>query len=141
MEKLKIKQLSVFMENRPGRLAEICSALGEAGINIRGFSVADMAQYGIFRLVVPEPEKAREVLTKSGFTVKESDVLCLDVPDRPGGLAGVLEIFSDSGVSVEYMYAIAYTKIVFGVENLDKAISALQAKGIKLLTKEEVAKL
>lgn len=129
------------MENRPGRLAEICRVLGGVGINIRGFSVADMAEYGIFRLIVPHPDKAQEVLTGSGFTVNQSDVLCLDVPDRPGGLAGVLEIFSDNGVSVEYMYAIAYTKIVFGVEDLDKAIAALQARGIKLLTQEEVAKL
>lgn len=110
MEELKIKQLSVFMENRPGRLTEICRVLGGAGINIRGFSVADMAEYGIFRLIVPDPEKAEKVLTAGGFTVNQSDVLCLDVPDRPGGLAGVLEIFSDNGVSVEYMYAIAYTK-------------------------------
>src|SRR5574340_404407 len=90
-----IKQLSVFMENKPGRLTEITEALGKADINIRGFSVADMADYGIFRLIVANADKAKKVLDDLGFTARESDVICVNVPDKPGGLAGILKVFSE----------------------------------------------
>jgi hypothetical protein len=136
-----VKQLSVFMENKPGRLAEITELLGEKGINIRGFSVADMSDYGIFRLIVPHPEKAAKVLKEAGFTVKESDVLCVEVPDRPGGLALVLSLFARRNLSVEYMYAMVKDKIVFSLENLEEAVTVLKENGLKLLTQEEISNL
>jgi len=137
----KVIQLSVFMENKPGRLTDITNALADAGVNIRGFSVADMADYGIFRLIVHGPDEAKAVLDKLGFTVKESDVICVNVEDKPGGLAKILNVFSRHGISVEYMYFIAETKIAFGVEDIDKAIEVLAGEGVSLLTKEDIGKL
>jgi|Deesub1362A_J573_1020465.scaffolds.fasta_scaffold02135_4 hypothetical protein len=136
-----VKQLSVFMENKPGRLAEITDLLGKNGINIRGFSVADMSDYGIFRLIVPHPEEAAKVLKEAGFTVRESEVLCVEVPDRPGGLALVLSLFAKNNLSVEYMYAMVKDKIVFSLENQKEAERILREEGLKLLTQEEVSKL
>ncbi|MFA5866706.1 MAG: ACT domain-containing protein [Actinomycetota bacterium] len=136
-----IKQLSVFMENKPGRLTEITEALGKDGINIRGFSVADMADYGIFRLIVADADKAKKVLDDLGFTAKESDVICVNVPDKPGGLAGILKVFSEHEISVEYMYVIADTKIAFSVENIDKAVEALTGAGMPLLSQADISAL
>lgn len=141
MHEESIVQLSCFMENKPGRLLDICRTLGDAGINIRGFSVADMAEYGIFRVIVTDPPAAKKVLTAHGFTVNESDVLCLDVPDEPGGLAHMLQIFSDNGISVEYMYVTAYTKIVFSFEDLDRVIPVIKKNDIHLLTQDDIGQL
>ncbi len=141
MDREKIVQLSCFMENKPGRLLDICRTLGDAGINIRGFSVADMAEYGIFRIVVTDPVAAKKVLTSHGFTVNESHVLCLDVPDEPGGLAHVLKIFSDNDMSIEYMYVTAYTKIVFGFEDVDRVIPVIRKHDIHLLTRDDLGQL
>lgn len=141
MADYKVKQLSVFMENKPGRLTEITDALGKASINIRGFSVADMADYGIFRLIVYDPDKAKQVLDGLGFTAKESDVICVSVADKPGGLAGVLKVFSEHEISVEYMYVIADTKIAFSVENIDKAVEALTGAGEVLLSQADISAL
>jgi hypothetical protein len=136
-----ITQLSIFMENKPGRLTGICEALGEAGINIRGFSVADMADYGIFRLIVHDPDGAKKILDGLGFTVKESPVICLNVEDKPGGLANILKVFSAREISVEYMYIIADTKIAFSVEDIGQAVKALTGAGVTLLTQGEVSAL
>lgn len=135
MDDYKVKQLAVFMENKPGRLTDITHALAEAGVNIRGFSVADMADFGIFRVIVHDPDTAKDVLDKMGFTAKESDVICANVPDKPGGLAGILDVFSQAGISVEYMYIIAETKIAFSVEDIDRAIEVLLGAGVELLPK------
>ena len=135
MPDYKIRQLAVFMENKPGRLNDITRALADAKVNIRGFSVADMAEYGIFRVIVHDPDAAKDALDKLGFTAKESDVICANVPDEPGGLAGVLDVFSQAGISVEYMYIIAETKIAFSVEDIDRAIEVLTGAGVELLTK------
>jgi len=136
-----IKQLSVFVENKAGRLAGVTSILGEAGINIRGFSVADMVDYGIFRLIVSDLEKAKKVLKDANFTVHESDLLCLRVPNKPGGLASVLDIFSHHGVSVEYLYAIANTLIVFSVDNIDEAAKLLTEHGVEVVSEEDISQI
>jgi hypothetical protein len=141
MADYKVTQLSVFMENKAGRLTDITNTLAGADVNIRGFSVADMADYGIFRLIVDGPDKAKQALNDLGFTVKESDVICVSVEDKPGGLAKILNVFSQNGISVEYMYFIAETKIAFGVEDIDKAIEVLAREGVVMLTKEDISKL
>ena len=87
---MKVTQLTVFLENRSGRLAEVADLLGKAGINIRGFSTTEAAEYGIVRLIVAEPERARQILHDGGFTTHISHVICVKVPDQPGGLAEVL---------------------------------------------------
>ncbi len=135
MPDYKVRQLAVFMENKPGRLNEITRALANAHVNIRGFSVADMADYGIFRVIVHDPDTAKSVLDELGFAAKESDVICANVPDEPGGLARILDVFSQAGISVEYMYIIAETKIAFSVEDIDRAIEVLVGAGVELLTK------
>ena len=107
-----IKQLSLFVENKPGSLYPICKVLQDNNISIRTLSLADTEQFGILRLLVKEWEKARDVLSAAGFIVKVTDVIALPVEDRPGGLAELLQIVDKHNISVEYMYA-----FTFGHEN------------------------
>lgn len=133
-----ITQLAVFVENRAGRLAEVCQILGNAGINILGFSIADAQDYGVFRLIVVESQKAEKLLKDAGFAVTRRDVICVDVPHCPGGLASVLNILSQANINVEYLYAIANTLIVFNLDNIDKGKAVLKQHNIALKTVNEV---
>jgi hypothetical protein len=135
----KVIQLSVFIANESGRVSEVTNDLGEAGINIRGFSVSDTADYGILRLVVDQPQKAHEVLKAAGFTVKDSEVICIDLPDKPGGLAGVLKIVSGAGVNIEYVYSLIGTYVVLNVADADRALALLKDKPVRLVSQEEIA--
>ena len=134
-----VTQLAVFVENRAGRLTEICELLGEAGINILAFSIADSAEYGIFRILVEDAGRAAQLLRDAHFTVSRREVLCVDVPHRPGGLAHVLGLLSEAGINVEYMYVAANTLIVLNVEALEDAARLLADNGIELKTIEELA--
>ncbi len=140
---MKVKQLSIFLENQSGRLAEVTGALGAEGINIRALSLADTSGFGILRLIVNDIAKARKVLQEKGFTVKETDVIAVEVPDRPGGLAEVLSALAAEGINIEYMYAFVEKSsedaiVIFRIENIDEGIKALQSKGINILTAEQV---
>ncbi|NLG64538.1 MAG: amino acid-binding protein [Actinobacteria bacterium] len=137
---MKVTQLTVFLENRSGRLAEIADLLGGAGINIRGFSTTEAAEYGIVRLIVPEPEKARQLLHQAGFTTHMSQVICVQVPDEPGGLARVLEQLALQRISVDYLYSISFNFVCFAVRDIDRAVELLQGK-VLLLTDEQVRAL
>src|SRR5512136_1876896 len=99
------KQISVFLENKSGRLAEVTRVLGDAGINIRALSLADTSDFGILRLIVNNCEKAREELKQRGFTVSKREVVAVEVPDRPGGLSQILQILDGAAINVDYMYA------------------------------------
>jgi hypothetical protein len=138
---VNVKQLSVFIENKAGRVSEVTDVLGSAGVNIRGFSVSDTADYGIVRLVVDDPERGMQVLQEAGFTVKESEVICIELPDKPGGLAGVLKIISDAGVNIEYVYSLVSTYVVVNVTDIARALRLLQGAPVKLVTQEEIAQL
>ncbi len=143
---MKVKQISVFLENKSGRLAGVIRALGEKKINIRALSVADTADFGILRLIVNDPLKAVEVLKNEHFTVSETEVIVVETPDQPGGLAKVLNIFEEKGINIEYMYAfVGKTKenavVVFRVEEIDRAIQLLNTSGIRLLSGSEVYKI
>ncbi len=138
---MNVKQLSVFIENKAGRVSEVTDVLGQAGVNIRGFSVSDTADYGIVRLVVDDPDHGLEVLHNAGFAVKINDVLCVELPDKPGGLAGVLKVVSDAGVNIEYVYSLIATYVVINVVDIDKAVSLLAGKPVKLVTQEEIAQV
>jgi hypothetical protein len=134
---MKIRQLSLFLENRPGQLRFPCTVLGEAGIDILTMSLADTQQFGILRLVVREWERAKQVLEKAGCVVNVTDVLAVDVPDRPGGLAAVLEAFEKAGLGIEYMYAFAarergkWATLIFRLEDPDRAAKLLSEHGVK----------
>jgi len=143
---MKVEQISIFLENKSGRLGEVTAVLGEAGVNIRALSLADTADFGILRLIVNDTEAATRVLREKGFTVAKTEVLAVEVPDRPGGLAGILAIMTRRGINVEYMYAFVerdreHAIIVFRFDGIDKAIEALQGEGIRILTGRDVYKL
>jgi hypothetical protein len=141
---MNIRQLSLFLENRPGQLRVPCQALGDAGIDILTLALADTQQFGILRLVVKEWTRAKAVLEQVGMVVNVTDVLAVDVPDRPGGLAAVLQAFEDAGLGVEYMYPYAAhmpgkpATLLFRVEEPEKAAAALQSRGVRLASSEEL---
>jgi hypothetical protein len=140
---MKVKQLSIFLQNQSGRLTEVLGSIGEEGINIRALSLADTSGFGILRLIVNDKDKARAILSDKGFTVSETDVIAVEIPDVPGGLASVLSIFSDEGINIEYMYAFVEKSsenavVIFRVEDVDASIAALQAKGVHVLSSQEV---
>jgi hypothetical protein len=136
----KVRQLSVFIENKAGRVSEVTGVLGDAGVNIRGFSVSDTADYGILRLVVDKPDEALALLRAAGFTVRETDVIAIDLPDVPGGLAGVLKIVSDAGVNIEYVYSLVSTYVVLNVADADAALRLLDGKPVRLVSQDELAR-
>ena len=135
---MKIHQLSLFLENKPGHMIAPCRLLAREGINIRALSVADTQRYGILRMIVSDWERARLLLEGAGSVVKITEVLAVEVPDRPGGLADVLEAFQGSAVNIEYMYAFPFARgekavLIFRFDQPDAAIGLLQAKGINVL--------
>ena len=135
---MKIHQLSLFLENKPGRLSEPCRVLADAGINILTLSLADTQQFGIMRLIVRDWMKAKEVLEKAGFVVNITEVVATEVADKPGGLANVLAIMEGGGVNIEYMYAFTLRSgdkavLVFRFDNPDAAIQLLKAKNINVV--------
>jgi hypothetical protein len=135
----EVIQLSVFIANEAGRVSEVTKALGEADIDIRGFSVADTADYGILRLIVDKPAEAHEVIEAAGFTVKDTGVICIDLPDHPGGLASVLKIVSEAGVNIEYVYSLIGTYVVLNVADVDRAMALLRDRPVRLVSQEEIA--
>jgi len=136
---VNLVEISVFCQDRVGRLAEISGTLGEAGLNIRGFHISDTAEgYGIFRVITQDQDKALEVLTERGFSVSQTEVICVDVPDEPGGIARVLDCLSDADVNVGYLYAIVNSLIVFHVDKPAAAAEALRRAGVRVLTSAEV---
>lgn len=140
---MKINQLSVFLENKPGRLSEPCQALARAGINILTLSLADTQQFGILRLILPDWQKAKEALEKAGFVAKVTEVVATEVEDRPGGLADVLKVIEKGGINIEYMYAFTFRRqdravLIFRFDDPDKAVEALQAAGINVLDQVEL---
>jgi hypothetical protein len=137
-----IKQVSVFMENKVGRLFHIAKTLGDNKINIRALSLADTSDFGILRLIVDEPEKAIGVLKAENYTVSPTDVLAIEVEDQPGGLAKILGLFDKNGINIEYMYALPKRtgdKAVMIFRFDDSSIEGkLDAVGIKPLQTEDV---
>ncbi|MFA4964243.1 MAG: ACT domain-containing protein [Thermoleophilia bacterium] len=137
---MKVTQLTVFLENRSGRLAEVADLLGKAGINIRGFSTTEAAEYGIVRLIVTDPDEARRLFHDAGFTTHFSEVVCVRVPDEPGGLAEVLRQVAATGASIDYLYSISFQNICFALRDIDRAVELLEGK-VELLSDEEVRAL
>lgn len=140
---MKTTQLSVFLENQPGRLSGPCKLLADAGINILTLSLADTQQFGILRLIVRDWQKAKSVLEKAGCVVKVTEVVATEVADRPGGLAEVLEVLEKAGINIDYMYAFTFRRedkavLVFRFENPDAAVQVLVSKGVNVLKSVEL---
>lgn len=141
-----IDQISVFIENKKGRLSGLTRTLADNGIDLIALSIADTADYGIMRAIVNDAAKAKQVLRDAGYTVNITQVLAVLVPDTPGGLAGVLELFNEADISVEYLYSFVRTQkeqalILFKVDNSQAALDLLREHNIQFLSQEEVNKL
>ena len=139
---MTINQLSVFIENKRGRLAEITKILKESGVDIRALSIADTKEFGILRLIVNDAQKAADVLKAEGFTVSLTKVVAIGIDDRPGGLAAAMEVLRDNAISVDYMYAFisrsedtAY--VILRVANNEEAVRIFTENGFKVMCSDE----
>jgi hypothetical protein len=140
---MKLNQLSVFLENKPGALSAPCRILADANINIQTFSLADTREFGILRMVVHEWERAKKVLEKNGFAVKVTEVVAIEVADRPGGLADLLEVLERTGINVEYTYAFTLKHqnkglLLFRFNDPDAAVKTLEANKVNVLGTSEL---
>ena len=140
---MKVEQISIFLENKPGGLSEVTKILRDAGINIRALSLADTSDFGILRLIVNDVEKAKEALKANGITVGRTTVVAVEVPDRPGGLHSILDILTKEDINVEYMYAFVERSggnavIIFRFDETDKAITSLTRNGFSVLRGERL---
>ena len=141
-----IKQISIFVENKKGRLAEITETLAQAGANIRALSIADTTDFGILRLIVDDADKAAAVLKEAGITVSITNVIAVGIDDKPGAFAVPMRILADAGIDVEYMYAFitrnsekAY--VILRVADNDAAAKALSEKGVELIDEAKLLSL
>jgi len=136
-----IKQLSIFLENKKGRFTEVTTVLGNAGINMTAFTVAENSDFGIVRLLVSDPEKARNVLRDNKYAVSITDVLCLQMPNEPGALSKVMRIITQADISIEYMYAFSVGSgavVVIRPDDLEKTLSVLADNKVELLASNEL---
>jgi len=143
---MKVEQISIFIENKSGRLAEIARVLDENNVNIRALSLADTSDFGILRLLVDKTDVALSALKGSGFTVNKTEVVAVEVPDQPGGLCKILQLLDDAQINVEYMYAFAERNannavIIYRFDEIDSAIKILQEKDVSILTGEQLYNL
>lgn len=141
-----VKQISIFLENKSGRLAEVTKVLGENNIDISALSIADTTDFGILRLILNKPEEAEAILKEYGFTVRCTDVIAIAVPDTPGSLAKALAALDKESIGIEYMYAFvgkttAEALVILRVENVKKGIESLKDNNIRVLTSQEVYSL
>jgi hypothetical protein len=129
---MPVQQLTVFLENQTGRLAEVTRILKEANINLKGFSTTEASDYGILRLVVSDIETARAKLKDAGFTTHIAEAICIKVEDKPGELYKILDILAKEKVNVDYIYVIADTKLVLSVNDIERTEKILRSNGVTL---------
>lgn len=140
---MKIEQLSIFLENKKGRMRKALDVLAQNGINIRAMSIADVSDFGILRLIVPVPDKAKKLLEDNNFLVKVGDVIAVEMSDKPGGLNSILKILDDSNINLDYLYAFVDEKeeraiVLLHPEDVDGSIKALSEGGAVIIPPEEV---
>ncbi len=140
---MTVEQLSIFLENKSGGLADVLDVLARGGVNLRALSLADAADIGILRVIVDDPEKAYAALREAGLVARRTRVVAIEVPDRPGGLAATLAALRPSGLNLEYMYAFPTKRgeaavVVVRFEEPEKAIPILQGAGVRVLEANEV---
>jgi hypothetical protein len=143
---MKVKQLSVFVENQPGRLAALAKTLGDAGINIMAMTIAETREFGVVRMIVADVDKGMKALKDAHFTVTTTEVLAIVVEDKPGALARVLEVFVQHRLNVEYMYAFVTKRedaaiLVFRFDDPDKAVASLTGTPVRVLGSQELIEL
>ncbi len=145
MENKLIKQISIFAENKAGRLEKITEKLKSANINIRAFTIAEAGDFGVMRMVVDKPEQAHNVLHDAGFTVSETDVLGIEMSDSPGGLHEISTVLGSNDINVDYAYAFSMATqkalLIIRVDNINNAIEVLENSDIRLISMEEVNKI
>jgi len=141
---MKVEQLSIFLENKVGRLAEITTILAQAGINIKALSLADTSEFGILRLIVDKSEEAQAALKEKNITVGRTGVVAVGVPHTPGGLNNILQTLGKSGVNVEYMYGFPYQNaeavMIFRFDRTEFAMEVLQNNGLRIFTSDDICK-
>ena len=140
---MRAEQISIFLENKAGRLAEVTSILAEADVNIRALAIADTSDFGVLRLIVNDNQRAVEVLRNRGFTVSKTDVVAVEVEDRPGGLYRILDILYKAEINVEYMYAFVTQSgsnaiMIFRFDNIDEAVKLLQENNVTVINGSKV---
>lgn len=140
---MKIQQLSLFLENKPGHLSAICKTLANANLSIVTLSLADTQQFGILRLIIADWDKAKQVLEAKGFVVNTTEVVATEVEDKPGGLADILQMIEEAKINIEYMYAFTFRRgnravLIFRFDNPDAAVKLLQSKGRNVLGSVEL---
>jgi hypothetical protein len=142
---MKAEQVSVFLENRAGRLAEVTHALAEAGVNVRALSLADTSDFGILRMIVCDNAKAQAVLKEKGFTLGRTSVVAVEVADRPGGLDEVLQLVSGHGINVEYMYAFIQRErdaiLIFRFDKVDLAVEVLKNNNFAIIPADALCRM
>ena len=143
---MKIKQLSIFLQNRMGSLSKPLEVLSDADVNIRAMCMADTSEFGILRLVVDDPEKGKNALEENNFLVKITDIIGVEMNDNPGGLTSVLKVIRDNEIDLEYLYAFTHEKegkaiLLLHADKLDELISALDKNGTVIVPAEEVYNL
>ncbi len=141
-----VKQISVFVENVPGKLVEVSQILGENNIDMSALSLADSSDFGILRLIVNDPDKAYQVLREHDFVVKQSEVIAVVIDDRPGGLTGVLQLLSGASLSVEYMYAFVgsqdgHAVVVLRANDTEAALKVLEANHVSTLEPKDIYRM
>lgn len=140
---MKIIQLSIFLENKPGHLTHICSVLSDNAINIRALSLAESTDFGVLRLIVDKPQKARDILKQHNIVASLTDIVAVEIDDKPGGLAKVLDVLSRNGINVEYMTAFVERSnnlalAVMRFDSPDQAIKVLTGNGIKVVKSADI---
>lgn len=140
---MAVKQISIFVENKEGRIKKAIDTLAKANINIRALSIADTTKYGILRLIVSDNKTAIEALEKDGFIVKENEVIVLAIPDEPNGLNSTLAIFDEKNINLEYLYAFVGSNsneaiVAMRLENMEMAIDALKDSNVKILDEADI---
>ncbi len=138
-----IKQISVFVENRKGRLYSLAKTLSDQSIDLKALSISDTAEFGILRCIVNDPQKALQIVKEAGFTASMTEVLGIEVDDQPGGLTSVLKILQDNEIGIEYLYSFVGTSsdnaiIIFHVNETEKAFEKLKDSGLKMLTEDMI---
>ena len=141
-----IKQISIFVENKPGRMAGVAKALGDAGVNIRALTIAEAGDFGVVRMVVDDTERGYTALRETGFMVSETDVLAVEIKDVPGGLYEIANSLGTNNINVEYAYAFVTAKaeramLILRVDDVKRAAEVLSEAGVRVATREEIQQI